>query len=133
MVLQRRFRADLFYRLNVFPILIPPLRDRPDDIPLLTRHFIRTISSRMNKEAYEVSNETLEHLRRHTWPGNVRELQNVIERAVIRTSGPRVEIPIEELATVSRQAGTTRRTLAEAERNYIIDVLKETNFVVSGP
>src|SRR5580658_4854884 len=103
LVCQRRFRSDLFYRLNVFPILIPPLRDRPDDIPLLTRHFIRTISSRMNKEAYEVSNETLEHLRRHTWPGNVRELQNVIERAVIRTSGPRVEIPVEELAATARQ------------------------------
>jgi formate hydrogenlyase transcriptional activator len=133
MVCQGRFRTDLFYRLNVFPILIPPLRDRPDDIPLLTRHFIRAISSRMNKEAYDIADETLECLRRHTWPGNVRELQNVIERAVIRSSGPRVEIPIEELATVSRQAGTTRRTLAEAERNYIIDVLKETNFVVSGP
>jgi formate hydrogenlyase transcriptional activator len=117
MVCQRRFRADLFYRLNVFPIFIPPLRDRTDDIPLLTRHFIRTISSRMNKEAYEVTDETLEHLRRHTWPGNVRELQNVIERAVIRASGSRLEIPVEELAATARQTGATRRTLAEAERS----------------
>jgi formate hydrogenlyase transcriptional activator len=133
LVCQRRFRSDLFYRLNVFPILIPPLRDRPDDIPLLTRHFIRTISSRMNKEAYEVTDETLEHLRRHTWPGNVRELQNVIERAVIRASGSRLEFPVEELAATARQTGATRRTLAEAERTFILDVLKETNFVVSGP
>jgi formate hydrogenlyase transcriptional activator len=133
MVCQRRFRADLFYRLNVFPIFIPPLRERTDDIPLLTRHFARMFSSQMNKQAYEVADETLDHFRRHTWPGNVRELQNVIERAVIRSSGPRLEIPAEELAAASPQTGVTRRTLAEAERSHILNVLKETNFIVAGP
>ena len=133
MVLQRRFRADLFYRLNVFPILIPPLRDRPDDIPLITKHFIRMLSSQINKDVCEIADEALKCLRRHTWPGNVRELQNVIERAVIRASGSRLEFPVEELAATARQTGATRRTLAEAERTFILDVLKETNFVVSGP
>jgi transcriptional regulator with GAF, ATPase, and Fis domain len=133
MVLQRRFRADLFYRLNVFPILIPPLRDRLDDIPLITKHFIRTLSSQMNKEVSEIADGALKCLRCHTWPGNVRELQNVIERAVIRSSGPTVEISIEELRTASPQTGAKRRTLAEAERSHILDVLKETNGVVAGP
>ena len=133
MVSQRRFRADLFYRLNVFPILIPPLRDRLDDIPLIAKHFIRTLSSQMNKEVCEIADEALKCLRRHTWPGNVRELQNVIERAVIRSSGPTVEISIEELRATSPQTGAMRRMLAETERSHILGVLKETNGVVSGP
>jgi formate hydrogenlyase transcriptional activator len=133
MVLERRFRADLFYRLNVFPILIPPLRDRPDDIPLITRHFIRMISSQMNREVCEIAEESLQCLRRHTWPGNVRELQNVIERAIIRSSGPTVEISIENPGTASPQTGAMRRILAETERGHILDVLKETNGVVAGP
>jgi formate hydrogenlyase transcriptional activator len=133
MVSQRRFRADLFYRLNVFPILIPPLRDRLDDIPLITKHFIRTLSSQMNKEVREIADEALKCLRRHTWPGNVRELQNVIERAVIRSPGPTVEISIEELRATSPQTSAMRRMLAETERVHILDVLKETNGVVSGP
>jgi transcriptional regulator with GAF, ATPase, and Fis domain len=133
MVSQRRFRADLFYRLNVFPILVPPLRERLDDIPLLAKHFIRTLSSQMNKGACEIADEALNCLRRHTWPGNVGELQNVIERAVIRSTGPRVEISIEELRGASPQTGVNRRMLAEAERSCILDVLKETNGVVAGP
>jgi len=133
MVLQRRFRADLFYRLNVFPILIPPLRDRLDDIPLITKHFIRMLSSQMNRGVCEIADEALKCLRLHTWPGNVRELQNVIERAVIRSSGPMVEISPEELRATSPQTGAMRRILAETERSHIIDVLKETNGVVSGP
>jgi formate hydrogenlyase transcriptional activator len=133
MVLQRRFRADLFYRLNVFPILIPPLRDRLDDIPLITRHLVRMLSSQMNKSVCEIADEALKCLRRHTWPGNVRELQNVIERAVIRSPGPTVEISIEDLRAASPQTGAMRRMLAETERSHILDVLKETNGVVSGP
>ena len=133
MVSQRRFRADLFYRLNVFPILIPPLRDRLDDIPLITNHFVRTLSSQMNKDVCEIADEALKCLRCHTWPGNVRELQNVIERAVIRSSGPTVEISIEELRATSPQTGAMRRMLAETERSHILDVLKKTNGVVSGP
>src|SRR6202161_4535027 len=90
MVLQRRFRGDLFYRLNVFPISIPPLRHRREDIPLLVGHFLRSLARRVNKDITEIPDEVLEVLKRWDWPGNVRELENVIERAVIRSSGPRL-------------------------------------------
>ena len=133
MVLQRRFRADLFYRLNIFPISIPPLRHRREDIPLLVGHFLRALAPRVNKEVTKIADEALEVLKRWEWPGNVRELQNVIERAVILSSGPTVEISIEELRAASPQTGAQRRTLAETERSHILDALKETNGVVAGP
>jgi formate hydrogenlyase transcriptional activator len=132
MVLERHFRADLFYRLNVFPIPIPPLRDRRDDIPVLTKHFVRTLASRMNKEVYEIAEEALEHLKHYDWPGNVRELQNFIERAVIRSCGPRLEIPPEEFRASSRSNSAMTQTLAEAERSHILSVLMDTNGVISG-
>jgi formate hydrogenlyase transcriptional activator len=132
MVLQRRFRADLFYRLNVFPISIPPLRHRREDIPLLVGHFLRSLASRVNKDVTEIPDEALEVLKRWEWPGNVRELQNVIERAVIRSSGPRLEIPTEELRASSCSNAMTQ-TLAEAERSHILDVLAQTKGIVSGP
>jgi formate hydrogenlyase transcriptional activator len=132
MVLQRRFRADLFYRLNVFPISIPPLRQRREDIPLLVGHFLRTLAPRVNKEVTEIAEEALEVLKRWEWPGNVRELQNVIERAVIRSSGPRLEIPIEELRASSCANAAMTTTLAEAERSHILGVLEQTNGVISG-
>jgi formate hydrogenlyase transcriptional activator len=132
MVLERRFRADLFYRLNVYSILIPPLRDRRDDIPLLATLFIRMLASRMNKEVREIAEEALELLKRHNWPGNVRELRNFIERAVIHSSGPRLEIPPEEFDAGSDAKAATTQTLAEAERCHILSVLDQTNGVVSG-
>jgi formate hydrogenlyase transcriptional activator len=98
MVLKHLFRADLFYRLNVFPIAIPPLRDRRDDIPVLIGHFIRTLAPRMNKEVCEIAEEALEYSKHHTWPGNVRELQNFVERALVLSSGRRLEIPIGEFS-----------------------------------
>lgn len=133
MVLQRRIRADLFYRLNVFPISIPPLRHRREDIPLLVGHFLRALAPRVNKEVTEIADEALEVLKRWEWPGNVRELQNVIERAVIRSSGPRLEIPIEELGASSCSNAAMTQTHAEAERSHILGVLEQTNGVVSGP
>jgi formate hydrogenlyase transcriptional activator len=133
MVLQRSFRADLFYRLNVFPISIPPLRERREDIPLLVRYFLRTLAPRVSKEVTEIAEEALDFLMRQEWPGNVRELQNVIERAVIRSSGPRLELPIEELRASSRSNAAMTQTLAEAERSYILGALEQTNGVVSGP
>jgi formate hydrogenlyase transcriptional activator len=133
MVLQRRFRADLFYRLNVFPISIPPLRQRREDIPLLVEYFLRTLAPRVNKEVTEIAEEALEFLKRQEWPGNVRELQNVIERGVIRSSGPRLEIPIEELRASSCPNAAMTQTLAETERSYILGVLEQTKGVVSGP
>jgi formate hydrogenlyase transcriptional activator len=132
MVLQRRFRADLFYRLNVFPISIPPLRHRREDIPVLVGYFLRTLAPRVNKEVTEIAEEALELLKRQEWPGNVRELQNVIERAVIRSSGSRLEIPIEELRATSCSNAMTE-TLAEVERSHILDVLEQTKGIVSGP
>jgi formate hydrogenlyase transcriptional activator len=133
MVLQRRFRADLFYRLNVFPIFIPPLRQRREDIPLLVGYFLRTLAPRVNKEVTEIAEDALELLKRQEWPGNVRELQNVIERAVIRSSGQRLEIPIEELRASSCSSAARTQTHAEAERSHILGVLEQTNGVVSGP
>ena len=133
MVLERRFRADLFYRLNVFPIFVPPLRQRRDDIPLLVGHFLRTLAPRVNKEVNEIAEEVLEFLMRQEWPGNVRELQNVIERAVIRSSGQRLEIPIDELTTRSCSNSSMTHTLAETQRTLILDVLEQTKGVISGP
>ena len=109
MVRERRFRADLFYRLNVFPIALPPLRERREDIPLLVQHFIRKFASRMNKEVGHVSDEVMQALRHHDWPGNIRELQNVVERAVIISSGPNLEIRLESSNECS-QATRRRRT-----------------------
>jgi formate hydrogenlyase transcriptional activator len=132
MVLERRFRADLFYRLNVYSILVPPLRERRDDIPILAALFIRMLAQRMNKVGLEIAEEALEHLRRHNWPGNVRELRNLIERAVIQASGPLLEIPPDEFRMGSPQKAATIQTLADAERSHILSVLDQTNGVVSG-
>ena len=93
MVQQRAFRADLFYRLNVFPIRVPPLRERPEDIPLLIAHFARRFAERHGKRVEEVPDEVIATLRHHPWPGNVRELQNVIERAVVAATGPTLRLP----------------------------------------
>src|SRR5580693_1143012 len=133
MVLERRFRADLFYRLNVYSIAIPPLRHRREDIPLLVGHFLRALAPRVNKEVTEIAKESLELLQRQEWPGNVRELQNVIERAVIRSSGPKLQIQIEELKARSVSDASMTQTLAETERGIILDVLEQTHGVISGP
>src|SRR5579862_7809368 len=111
MVLRRRFRADLFYRLNVFPISVPPLRQRREDIPLLVGHFLRVLAPRVNKEVTEIAEEVLHLLKRLEWPGNVRELQNVIERAVILSSGSRLDIPVEELNASSCWNASMTQTL----------------------
>jgi formate hydrogenlyase transcriptional activator len=133
MVRERRFRADLFYRLNVFPIDIPPLRARLEDIPLLVDHFIRKLASRMNREVCQISKEALEVLRQHDWPGNIRELQNVLERAVIMSSGPELRLPPMELQRlVQSDAPQPVRTLAEAERAHILEALRQVNWIVAG-
>jgi formate hydrogenlyase transcriptional activator len=131
MVRERRFRADLFYRLNVFPITLPPLRERPDDIPLLVQHFMFKYASRMSKEINGISERAMEVLRRHNWPGNVRELQNVVERAVIMSSGPNLEVPTEDLERVF-STETAARTLDEAQRDCILEALRQTRGVIAG-
>ena len=135
MVASKRFRADLYYRLNVFPIQVPPLRERPDDIPLLVRYFARDAARRMNRTVSWVSSTAMDALVRHSWPGNIRELQNLIERAVIRSAGDELHVPISELAAdidLPARPGSGG-TLEQAERAHILAILKETGWVMSGP
>jgi len=133
MVLDRRFRADLFYRLNVFPIALPPLRERPEDIPLLVRHFVDKFARRMNKEFNYIPDEAMAPLQQYDWPGNIRELQNYIERAMILCPGPELRLPSHELRGVVRSdTPSLVRTLADAERDHITQVLREVNWVVGG-
>jgi formate hydrogenlyase transcriptional activator len=132
MVQERRFRADLFYRLHVFPIALPPLRERLDDIPLLVRHFVRTFAERMNKEIHTVQDEVMEILKRHSWPGNIRELQNFIERSVILTSGPVLCAPLGDLKNFESQTPAVNHTLADAERAHILEVLRQVDWVIGG-
>jgi formate hydrogenlyase transcriptional activator len=133
MVEERRFRADLFYRLHVFPIALPPLRERADDIPALVWHFVRKFADRMNKEIDEVPDNVLEFLQQHSWPGNIRELQNFIERAVILSSGRILCAPLGDLrGPVGEHTPVASRTLADAERNHILEVLRQVDWVVGG-
>jgi formate hydrogenlyase transcriptional activator len=132
MVQERQFRADLFYRLHVFPIPLPPLRERLEDIPLLVRHFVRTFAERMHKDIHTVQDEVMERLTRHSWPGNIRELQNFIERSVILTSGPVLCAPLGDLKSVESETSAVNRTLADAERAHILQVLRQVDWVVGG-
>jgi len=135
MVEEQRFRSDLFYRLNVFPIRIPALRERPEDIPLLVRRFAQQYSRRMNKQVDSISSDTMKALCNYHWPGNIRELQNVIERAVIVTKGPELRVVFSELKrrAVPDDDGSGNRTLEEAERAHILATLKQTDWVIAGP
>jgi len=133
-VAQHEFRTDLFYRLNVFPVRIPALRERPEDIPLLVRHFVRKFALRMNRHIETVPSETIKLLSTWVWPGNVRELENLIERSVILSEGRALHVPLEELRAHALGAlPQTSDTLNSAERDHIIRVLRETNGVISGP
>jgi formate hydrogenlyase transcriptional activator len=131
MVQEKKFRADLYYRLNVFPMMLPPLRERKDDIPLLVEHFVENFAARHGKSISHISDEALEVLKRQDWPGNIRELQNFVERAVIMTTGPVLHPPIVELAKREVRS-VPPRTLADAERAHIIAILREANWVVGG-
>jgi formate hydrogenlyase transcriptional activator len=131
MVEEGFFRNDLYYRLNVFPIMIPPLRERTDDVPLLVRYFVQKYALRMNRRIETISTEEMEALTHYHWPGNVRELENLIERAVILSPGPELRVPVAELTQPS--GAPSDLTLETVERNHIIQVLRETNGVVGGP
>jgi formate hydrogenlyase transcriptional activator len=140
MVSAKEFRADLYYRLNVFPLCVPPLRERAEDIPLLVRHFVDLYARRMDKSVKEVPVETLDVLLRYPWLGNVRELQNVVERAVIRSPGKVLRVSLEELQHSSRiteampaDKSGDRTTLKDMEREHIIHALAATNWVLGGP
>jgi formate hydrogenlyase transcriptional activator len=135
MILKKEFRSDLYYRLNVFPISIPPLRERTDDIPLLVRHFVQEAAQRMNKTIDTISPSTMEALAQYRWPGNIRELENVIERAVILTPSSALHVPLRDLRSrvLPGNGNEKSRTLADVERDHIRSVLQETRWVLSGP
>ena len=135
MVASKRFRADLYYRLSVFPIHVPPLRERPADIPLLVRHFARDAARRMNRKVTWIAPTAMDALVAHCWPGNIRELQNFIERAVIRSFGDELQVPLAELDADLGIAGPrgAAGTLHEVERPHILAALKDTHWVLSGP
>jgi formate hydrogenlyase transcriptional activator len=137
---EQKFRLDLYYRLNVFPVRLSGLRERPEDIPLLVWHFVQQFSRRMNKSIDTISAETMTALVRYPWPGNVRELQNVIERAVIFSTGPVLKLSTAELQirtdappVCKHSIGNLRATLEDAERQEIIAALEKTNGKVAGP
>src|SRR5437899_1711471 len=135
MVEQRKFREDLFYRLNVFPISVPALRERPEDIPLLVNHFAQHFARRMKRTIETIPVETMAALTRYPWPGNIRELQNLIERAVILSHGPVLQIPLQDVdnGTQLRRDDRNDQTLVEAQRAHILAILKETRWVLAGP
>jgi formate hydrogenlyase transcriptional activator len=142
MAAEGTFRSDLFYRLNVFPIVVPPLRERPEDIPLLVRHFVRRFSQKLKRHIESVPVSTMDALQRWHWPGNIRELENVIERAVIISTGPVLQVsmpempaapeptaPVPALPPIEREVSPT---FADAERESILRALREANGVIAG-
>jgi formate hydrogenlyase transcriptional activator len=146
MVAEQKFRSDLFFRLNVFPVHVPPLRERQGDIALLVRHFTQQFSRRMNKVMETIPSAAMDALCRYHWPGNIRELQNVIERAVIISAGPVLSVDVPDLkfpkvshseeravAPNSRTNGALHHLLEETERQQILQTLKQCNWVVAGP
>jgi transcriptional regulator with GAF, ATPase, and Fis domain len=124
------FRSDLYYRLKVFPITTPPLRDHPEDIPILARHFTKKYAAKMDRKIEKIPADTMRALVRWPWPGNVRELENFIERSVILSRGPNLRAPLAELRTGAGEAASGS-TLSEVERDYILRVFRETGGVVS--
>ena len=136
MVNENRFRADLYYRLDVFPLVVPPLRDRREDIPLLIRYFVQKHAERMGRKIERIPTEALQALSSYDWPGNIRELQNIIERSLILTTGPELRVAMPESGTrpaVVALADQPQSTSKVAERALILEVLKETGGRVGGP
>ena len=133
LVAAKQFRADLYYRLNVIPICLPPLRERVEDIPLLVEYFVRKYSARFNKPIDLIPDEVMETLKAHDWPGNIRELQNFIERALVFSRESVLRLSLADLKRITRQpSASASRTLADAERELILGVLKETDGQIGG-
>jgi formate hydrogenlyase transcriptional activator len=133
MVKRNEFRSDLYYRLNVFPISLPPLRARREDIPALVEHFVEIYARRMGKEIDQISQETMSELASYAWPGNIRELQNFIERSVILTSDTVLQAPLASLKSAAEVQSVGAITLEDAERDHICKILEQTRWVVAGP
>jgi formate hydrogenlyase transcriptional activator len=133
MVKESEFRSDLYYRLNVFPIPLPPLRARREDIPALVEHFVEVYSRRMGKEIEHIPPETMAAMVSYQWPGNIRELQNFIERSIILTSGNVLDPPLASLKSSAEVESLGPITLEDAERDHIRKTLEQTGWVVAGP
>ena len=132
LVSKKLFRADLFYRLNVIPICLPPLRERVQDIPALTEFFVAKFAARLNKTIDSIPVEVIEVLRAHDWPGNIRELQNFLERAVLFSPGPVLRLPMDLKRTVTQSSESAARTLADADREHILETLERANWLIGG-
>jgi formate hydrogenlyase transcriptional activator len=132
MVEAREFRSDLYYRLNVFPITVPPVRERAEDIPLLVRHFAQKFAQRMKKRIETIPTDSMKTLQSYPWPGNVRELENLVERAVILTHGTDLFVPLTELRQMPRGSTGSPVTLEQAEREHILKVLRDAQWVIGG-
>jgi formate hydrogenlyase transcriptional activator len=132
LVSKKLFRADLFYRLNVIPLSLPPLRERIQDILPLTEFFVAKFAARLNKSIDSIPDEVLEALKAHDWPGNIRELQNCIERAVLFSPGAVLRLPLGLKQTMAQPSEGAARTLADADREHILETLNQTNWLIGG-
>jgi formate hydrogenlyase transcriptional activator len=132
LVAKKLFRADLYYRLNVIPINLPPLRERVHDILPLTEFFVAQFAARLNRPVDSIPDEVIEVLKSHDWPGNIRELQNFIERAVLFSPGSALRLPLDLKPTVNRSSESAARTLAHADREHILETLIQTNWLIGG-
>jgi formate hydrogenlyase transcriptional activator len=132
LVIKKMFRADLFYRLNVIPICLPPLRERVQDILPLTEFFVAKYAASLNKRIDLIPDEVIAALQSHDWPGNIRELQNVIERAVLFSPGSALRLPLGLTQTVTQRSESASRTLADADREHILETLEQANWLVGG-
>lgn len=132
LVTKKLFRADLFYRLNVIPIFLPPLRERVQDILPLTEFFVEQFATRLNKTIDSIPDEVVEALKAHDWPGNIRELQNSLERAVLFSPGSVLRLPLDLKPTVKQSSESASRTLADADRDHILETLEQTDWLIGG-
>src|SRR5580658_4042276 len=136
LVSRKLFRADLFYRLNVIPLCLPPLRERVEDILPLTEYFVAKFAARLNKTIDSIPEEVVEVLKAHDWPGNIRELQNCIERAMLLSPGSVLRLPLDlkqtVTQTVKQSSESASRTLADADRDHILETLNQTNWLIGG-
>jgi formate hydrogenlyase transcriptional activator len=132
MVAERQFRSDLYYRLNVFPIRVPPLRERTEDIPLLARFFAQMYSRRLSRNVETIPSATMDALMRYSWPGNIRELENLIERAVILSPGSALRVPLAEIQSMEEAPPAGSATLEQIEREHILQALRASNWKLSG-
>jgi formate hydrogenlyase transcriptional activator len=132
MVEEGRFRSDLYYRLKVFPIRVPALRERPEDIPMLVHHFAQKFAQRMKKQIETIPRESMTALQQYSWPGNIRELENFIERAVILSQTTDLEVPVSELKRPTTAADRAAVSLEDAERQHILKALHEARWIIGG-